>query len=63
VQPAEHGLAAVACTNETADPIACSKAAWLKLSKKKPRASSKIRGSITSTPGIGVGVTLIGLPP
>jgi len=35
----------------------------LKLSKKKPRESSKILGSITSTPGTGVGETLIGPPP
>ena len=43
-------------------PTAASKARWLKLSMKKPRASPITFGSRISTPSIAVGITRIRTP-
>ena len=62
VQPAQHARAPSAngcpARTSTCAPTAASNAFWLKLSKKKPRASPNTFGSMTSTPGSAVGVDL-----
>ena len=52
----------LSCTNCTSTPVASRKARWLKLSKKKPRASPKTFGSSSTTSGMARRVAFTATP-